>query len=82
MEKKACSGQENTLSKVHRNRQAVAQNLRVWTGKTRPEREHIATRQDEKNNLLNSLFRTSLVLCNEFLNERRHGRRGEEDYQA
>src|SRR5713226_6923102 len=35
MEEEACPGQENPLSKVHRDRQALAQNLRVRTRKTR-----------------------------------------------
>src|SRR2546428_12931542 len=55
MEEKACPSQENTLSEVHRNYEAVAQNLRLRTRKRRPEGEHSPTRQDEKNNLLDCL---------------------------
>ncbi len=39
MEEKACPGQENPLSKVHRNREAVAQNLWLRTRKMRVEGE-------------------------------------------
>src|SRR5712664_3592278 len=72
IEEKACPSQENTLSKVHRDRQAVAQNLRVWTRKTCPERDPFPTRQDEKNKPLDSLFRASLVLGDAFLDEFRY----------
>jgi hypothetical protein len=77
MEEKTCPSQENTLSKVHRNRQAVAQNLRVRTRPTRPERDPFPTRQDQKNNPLDSLFRASLVLGEAFLDELRHERGGQ-----
>src|SRR5712692_1331269 len=56
MEEKTCPSQENTLSKVHRDRQAVAQNLRVRTRKKRLEGEPVPARQDEKNNLLRLPF--------------------------
>jgi hypothetical protein len=72
MEEEACPSQENTLSKVHRNRQAVAQNLRVWTRKTRPEREPFPPRPNEKNSLLDLLFRAFLVLGDASLDELRH----------
>src|SRR2546428_12713396 len=55
VEEKTCPSPENTLSEVHRNYQAMAQNLRVRTRKTRPEREHIPTWQDKKNKLLKRL---------------------------
>src|SRR5437870_2651779 len=43
------------MSEVHRNYEAVAQNLRLRTRKRGPEGEHSPTRQDEKNNLLDCL---------------------------
>src|SRR2546428_13631324 len=55
MEEKACPSQENTLSEVHRNYEAVAQNLRLRTRKRRPGGEPSPTRQDEKNNLLDCI---------------------------
>ena len=53
--RKLVQAQENTLSEVHRNYEAVAQNLRLRTRKRGPEGEHSPTRQDEKNNLLDCL---------------------------
>jgi len=76
MEEKTCPSQENTLSKVHRNRQAVAQNLRVRTRPTRPERDPFPTRQDQKNNPLRVPC-SRLVLCEAFLDELRHERGGQ-----
>src|SRR5690348_1580401 len=52
MEEEARPSQKNTVSKVYRDRQALAQNLRVRTRKTCPEGEHIPTGQNEKNNFL------------------------------
>jgi hypothetical protein len=52
MEEEACPSQEDSLSKVYRDRQAVAQNLWLRTRGIRPEREPAPTGQDEKDNLL------------------------------
>jgi hypothetical protein len=74
MEEEACPGQENPLSKVHRDREALAQNLRVRTRKTGPEREPLPARQDKKNNLLDSPFRSFFVFSDSFLDNLRHKR--------
>ena len=74
MEEETCPGQENPLSKVHRDREAVAQNLRVRTGKACPEGESFAARQDEKNNVLDSPFRSFLILSDTFLDKFPHER--------
>jgi hypothetical protein len=52
VEEEACPSQENTLSKVHPDCQALAYNLRVWTREAGPEGEHLPKDQNEKNNLL------------------------------
>ena len=56
----------------------MAWNVRVRTRKTGPEGEHILTRQDEKNNILDCLlFGAFLVLSNALLDEPRDERCGE-----
>ena len=55
MEEEACPGQENPLPEVHRNCQALAQDLRVWTGEAGPEGESIPKGQNEKNDTLDSI---------------------------
>ena len=78
MEEEAGPGQKNTLSKMRRNSQAMAQNLRLRTKRVSPEREHSPTGQDEKNNFLDaSLFRAFFVLGYAFLDELCHDRGGE-----
>ena len=74
METEACPSQEDTLSKVHRDRQALAQNLRVRTRKTRPEGAPLPARQDKKNNLLASPLRSFFVLSNTLLDKSLHKR--------
>ena len=75
MEEKAGPGQKNTLSKMRRDSQAMAQNLRLRTKRVSPEREHSPTGQDEKNNFLDaSRFRAFLVLGYAFLDELCHER--------
>lgn len=78
MEEKARPSQENTLSEMHRDRQAMAPNLRLRTRKTCPEREPLPARQDEENDLLDPLtFSQVLVLSNTLLNELRYEPGGE-----
>src|SRR5207249_10721510 len=70
--------QKNTQSRMRRNSQAMAQNLRLRTKRVSPEREHSPTGQDEKNNFLDaSLFRAFFVLGYAFLDELCHDRGGE-----
>src|SRR5712664_3371817 len=74
MEEEACPGQQNPLSKVQRDRQALAQNLWLRTRKTSVEGEPLPARQDKKDNLLDSPFHSFFVLSNSFLDNLRHER--------
>src|SRR5260370_39793202 len=74
MEEKACPGQENPLPKVHRDRQALAQNLWLRTRKTSVEGEPLPAREDKKNNLLASPLRSFLVLGDTLLDKFRYER--------
>ena len=60
MEEEARPSQENPLPKMHRDRQALAENLRVWTREEGPERESIPKGKDKKNNTLDSIALSSL----------------------